>query len=82
VFPAWFAATTTVPTPVIVSVLPLTDPGPLTTSKVTALPEAPPVAKSAIGETPYVTGEERGANVMVCVACVMLKLTETLCGAA
>jgi hypothetical protein len=49
--PAWFAATVTVPAPVIVSELPLTVPGPETTLKVTANPEVA-VADRLIGLTP------------------------------
>jgi hypothetical protein len=50
-------------------VLPLIVPGPDTTLKLTAFPEAPPVAPSAIGATPNVTGEAGAVNVIVCAAC-------------
>ena len=56
-----------VPAPVTVKVLPPIEPGPETTLKLTALPEAAPVAVSAMGETPYVTGED-GVNAMLCDA--------------
>jgi hypothetical protein len=52
VLPVWFAATTTVPAPVMVSVLPVILPGPETMLKVTGLPEPPPVALRVIGATP------------------------------
>ena len=76
VLPAWFAATTMVPAPVTVRVLPVIVPGPETTPKVTAFPEAPPVAVSAIGETPYVTGED-GVKLMLCDAWVIVKFADT-----
>jgi len=62
--PAWSAATSTVPEPVIVSVLALIVPGPETTLKVTGKPELA-VADSVIGETPQVTGDAGAVNVMV-----------------
>ena len=71
---ASFAATTTVPTPVMVSVLPLSVPGPEITLYVTALPEAPAVAVSVIGAIPYVTGDA-AVKLMVCEA----GLTTSVC---
>jgi hypothetical protein len=50
---------------VIVSVLPLTVPGPETILNVTANPELA-VADKVIGLTPYVTGEDGAAKVIVC----------------
>ena len=50
--PSWFAAMTILPTPVIVSVLPFSEPGPETTANVTALPDAPPLANSVNGAAP------------------------------
>lgn len=61
------AATTIVPAPVTVNVLPLIEPGPETKLKLTALLEAPPVAVSMMGEMPYVTGEA-GVKLMLCDA--------------
>src|SRR6266571_7090657 len=41
--PAWLAVITIFPQPVMVSMLPFKEPGPLVTVNVTGLPEAPPV---------------------------------------
>jgi hypothetical protein len=49
----------------MVSVLPLTVPGPETTLKVTANPELA-VADKVIGLTPYVTGEVGAVKLIVC----------------
>jgi hypothetical protein len=48
---------------VILSVLPLTDAGPVTL-KVTGSPDVA-VADSVIGETPYVTGDAGGVKLIV-----------------
>ena len=60
------AAIWMMPAPVTVNVVPLIVPGPEMTLNTTALPEAPPVADSAIGDTPYVTGEVSGVKLIVC----------------
>jgi hypothetical protein len=52
----------------MVSVLPEIEPGPDATLKVTALPDPPPVADKAIGETPNVTGDDGAVKLMVCGA--------------
>jgi len=77
VLPAWFAAMTIVPTPVTVSLLPLIVPDPETILKITASPEAPPVAESVIGGTPYATCETNGVKLMVCEAWVTTMLLVT-----
>ncbi len=74
--PNWSAAITTVPVPVIVSWLPLIEAGPERTLKTTALPDAPPVALSAIGATPYSTTEGGGVNVIACVAWFTVSVTD------
>jgi hypothetical protein len=51
----------------MVSVLPLIEPGPETTLKVTLRPEVEE-AESVMGDTPYVTGDEGAVKVIVCVA--------------
>jgi hypothetical protein len=50
--PAWFAATTTDPAPLMVSVLPVMEPDPEMMLKIIGFPEAPPVAVSVIGALP------------------------------
>jgi len=53
VLPAWFAAMTTVPAPVMVRMLllvPLRLPGPETMLNTTGLADAPPVAESVMGD--------------------------------
>jgi hypothetical protein len=72
--PVWLAVTITVPTPVIVSVVPLTVAGPEVTLKVTVNPEVA-VADSVIGETGYVTGEVGAVKLIVCDA----SLTTIVC---
>ena len=67
------AAMTTVPVP-MVSALPEIDPGPERMLNVTALPEAPPVADSAIGDVPKVIGDAGGVKLIIWEACVILVL--------
>jgi hypothetical protein len=73
------AATTTVPVPVMVNVLPLIVPGPEDTVKATANPDVA-VADKVIGLTPYVTGEVGCVKVIVCDAWFTTTLFVT-CGA-
>ena len=76
---AWFAATTTVPEPVKLSVLPfvpLTLPGPETMLKTTGLPLAPPVATRVTGAAPKLTGVVGGVKLIVCA----IGLTTSVCG--
>lgn len=58
------AATATVPAPITVSVLPLTDDGPESTANVTVSPEVL-LAEREIGATPKVIGDVGAMNVMV-----------------
>lgn len=76
--PAWFAAITTVPDPVIVRVLPLIVPGPETMLKTTGLPEAPPVATRVMGDTPLFTGEAGAVKLMVCEALLIVRVVRAL----
>jgi hypothetical protein len=62
----------------MVRVLPEIDPGPDWTLKITGLPEAPPVAESVIGETPYVTGDVGAGKLMVCGAGLIVRGIEVL----
>jgi hypothetical protein len=71
--PAWFAAITQVPVPVIVNVLPETEHGPEDQLKLTASPELVE-ADRAIGETPSLTGDEGAVKAMACDAWVTVSV--------
>ena len=58
----------------IVSVLPQIVAGPETTLKETGKPELED-AESAIGDTPYVTGDAGAAKVIVCAPAATVKLS-------
>jgi hypothetical protein len=73
--PAWFAATTHVPAPVNVNVLPETEHGPEDQLKLTPNPELAE-AERTMGETPYVTGDEGAVNDIVCDAAPIVSVVE------
>ena len=65
------ASITRIPAPLTVNRLPDIVPAAVLVASIvntTGLPDAPPVAVSAIGVTPYVTGVGGAVNVITCVA--------------
>jgi hypothetical protein len=69
----------TVPAPVIVKIFPETVAGPDRTLKLTPNPELAD-AESEIGDTPYITGDAGGANVIDCGAWVIVTVIPALEG--